>query len=106
MGAGPDSTGTSPQGNESYIYNPSGDYTNYFEMQFRDDKVVEMSTISAYFRYADLVSSGDSADTLTGNGFASTKPDTVMKREVRLSMPLWIIRAAVAYMVSRFLIRA
>lgn len=71
MGAGPDSTGTSPQGNESYIYNPSGDYTNYFEMQFRDDKVVEMSTISAYFRYADLVSSGDSADTLTGNGFTS-----------------------------------
>ena len=70
MGAAPDKTGKSPQGNSTYIYNPSGDYTNYVEIQFRSDKVVGMTTISAYFCYADLVSSQDSADALKGRGFS------------------------------------
>lgn len=69
-GAKPDRTGKSPKGLETYIYNPSGDYTNYFEMQFQDDKVVEMSTISPYFCYAGLVSSRDTVDTIKSNGFA------------------------------------
>lgn len=69
MGEAPDRTGTSPQGFESYVYNPSNDYVNYLEMQFKDDKVVEISTISAYFCYDSLVSSGDTAETLQGRGF-------------------------------------
>ena len=71
MGAAPDKTGTSPQGFDTYVYNPSDDYVNYLEMQFKDDKVVEISTISAYFCYDSLVSSGDTAETLLGRGFKS-----------------------------------
>lgn len=70
-GAKPDQTGKSPKGLETYIYNPSGDYTNYIEMQFKDDKVVEMSTISPYFCYAGIVSSKDSVDTIKANGFVA-----------------------------------
>lgn len=68
-GGKPDQTGKSPKGLETYIYNPSGNYTNYFEMQFMDDKVVEMSTISPYFCYAGIVSAGDTVNTIKTNGF-------------------------------------
>lgn len=66
MGAEPDYTGTSPQGMKTCMYNPSGDYLNLIEVQFKEDKVAEMSTISAYFRYADIVSSEDTDKTLSG----------------------------------------
>ena len=69
MGEAPDKTGTSPQGFDTYVYNPSNDYANYLEMQFKNDKVVEISTISAYFCYDSLVSSGDTTETLLGRGF-------------------------------------
>lgn len=68
-GGKPDQDGKSPGGLDTYIYNPSGDYTNYIEMRFQNDKVVEMSTISPYFCYAGIVSSRDSVDTIKSNGF-------------------------------------
>lgn len=71
VGAGPDQTGVSPWGCESYIYNPSGDYTNYIEIQFKNDKVVEMSTISPYFCYAGIVSSKDSVTAIKAKGFVA-----------------------------------
>ena len=63
--------GLSPQGNQSYVYNPGGDYSCLIEVQIRDDKVVEMSTISKNFSYGDILTSGDSFSTLTSNGFRS-----------------------------------
>lgn len=71
MGDEPDYTGTSPQGMETCMYNPSGDYFNLIEVQFQDEKVAELSTISAYFCYAGIVSSGDTADSLKADGFSS-----------------------------------
>ena len=63
--------GLSPQGNQSYVYNPGGDYSCLIEVQIRDGKVVEMSTISKNFSYGDILTSGDSFSTLTSNGFRS-----------------------------------
>ena len=48
-----------------------GDYSCLIEVQIRDDKVVEMSTISKNFSYGDILTSGDSFSTLTSNGFRS-----------------------------------
>lgn len=60
--------GTSPLGAgiESYMYNPSEDYSNLLEVQFKNDKVVEMSTISKYFCYESLVFAQGSASGLSG----------------------------------------
>ena len=60
--------GTSPLGTgiESYMYNPSEDYSNLLEVQFKNDKVVEMSTISKYFCYESLVFAQGSASGLSG----------------------------------------
>ena len=63
--------GLSPQGNQSYVYNPGGDYSCLIEVQIRDGKVVEMSTISKNFSYGDILTSGDSFSTLTSKGFRS-----------------------------------
>ena len=63
--------GLSPQGNQSYVYNPGGDYSCLIEVQIRDGKVVEMSTISKNFSYGDILTSGDSFSALTSNGFRS-----------------------------------
>lgn len=59
--------GTSPLGAgiESYMYNPSEDYSNLLEVQFKNDKVVEMSTISKYFCYESLVFAQGSASGLS-----------------------------------------
>lgn len=59
--------GTSPLGAgiESYMYNPSEDYSNLLEVQFKNDKVVEMSTISKYFCYESLVFAQGSASSLS-----------------------------------------
>ena len=62
--------GCSPQGNDSYLYNPGGDYSSLIEVQFRNDTVVEMSTFSRNFSYEGIVSSGDDIETLTKNGFS------------------------------------
>ena len=59
--------GTSPLGAgiESYMYNPSEDYSNLLEVQFKNDQVVEMSTISKYFCYESLVFAQGSASGLS-----------------------------------------
>lgn len=59
--------GTSPLGAgiESYMYNPSEDYSNLLEVQFKNDQVVEMSTISKYFCYESLVFAQGSASSLS-----------------------------------------
>lgn len=63
-----------PLGFDSYIYNPSLDYTNYTQVQFDNDKVVCISTMSKYFCYEGLVTSGvDTKDSLTEKGFKSMK---------------------------------
>ena len=63
-------TGTSPQNCESYVFNPEGKYSSLLEVQFKDDVVVEMSTISKNFSYGDIAKAGNSVSDLTGNGFA------------------------------------
>ena len=61
--------GCSPQGNDSYLYNPGGEYSSLIEVQFRNDTVVEMSTISGDFDYEGTVKAKDSISDLTNNGF-------------------------------------
>ena len=61
--------GCSPQGNASYLYNPGGEYSSLIEVQFRNDTVVEMSTISGDFDYEGTVKAKDSISNLTNNGF-------------------------------------
>ncbi len=71
LGDQPVLTGTSPQGNEAEMYNPSDNYLNLIEVQYRNDSVVEMSTISKYFCYEDLVQAEDDTDKLLSAGFSS-----------------------------------
>lgn len=72
LGGKPDRVEVSSMGYNSYIYNPSLDYTNYVQIQFEQDKVVCISTISNYFRYENLLSAGeDTESTLTQKGFSS-----------------------------------
>ncbi len=59
----------SPQGFDTFVYNPSNDYRNYMLVHFSGDQVVGMSTISRYFSYESLVFAGDDASTLKGKGF-------------------------------------
>lgn len=74
IGAKPDRTEASPLGFDSYIYNPSLDYSNYTQIQFDNDKVVCICTMSNYFRYENLVAAGeDTEDTLKSKGFKSMK---------------------------------
>ena len=61
--------GCSPQGNDSYLYNPGGEYSSLIEVQFRNDTVVEKSTISGDFDYEGTVKAKDSISDLTNNGF-------------------------------------
>ena len=72
VGGKPDRTETSPLNYSTYIYNPSMDYTNYTRIQFDNDKVVAIQTMSNYFCYEGLVTSGvDTAETLLEKGFKS-----------------------------------
>lgn len=71
VGAKADREEKTPLGFDAYIYNPSADYTNYLMVQFDNDSVVGMSTISSYFCYEGLFSAGDSFDDLRGKGFKS-----------------------------------
>ena len=59
----------SPQGFDTYVYNPSSDYRNYMLVYFSDNKVVGMSTISRYFSYEDLVFAGNDVSALSQKGF-------------------------------------
>lgn len=69
-GGKPDRIEKSPLGFDVYIYNPSGDYTNYMMLQFNGNKLVGMTTLSAYFTYESLLTSGvDTVSTLTTKGF-------------------------------------
>ena len=69
MGKGEMDMGTSPQGYQSYLYNPGELYTSLIEVQFDEDKVVELSTIGS-FSYGDYVQSGNTTSTLSSNGFS------------------------------------
>lgn len=72
LGGKPDRVDISSMGYNTYIYNPSLDYTNYVEIQFDQDKVVCISTISNYFRYENILSAGEDTEmTLTQKGFSS-----------------------------------
>ncbi len=72
LGGKPDRVDVSSMGYNSYIYNPSLDYTNYVQIQFDQDKVVCISTISNYFRYENILSAGEDTEmTLTQKGFSS-----------------------------------
>lgn len=77
IGAAPNRTEKSPLGFDVYIYNPSRDYTNYLLLQFDQGKVVGMSTISNYFTYEDMLTSGEQTGSdrtdLTGKGFSSMR---------------------------------
>lgn len=71
IGAEPDREEESPLGFDIYIYNPSMDYTNFLLIQFDHDKVAGMSTISNYFTYEDILTSGsESASDLSAKGFS------------------------------------
>lgn len=73
-GADPIREEFSPLGFDVYIYNPSGDYTNYLMLQFDQERLVGMTTLSPYFTYEGLLTSGtDTKDTLTGKGFSSIR---------------------------------
>ena len=61
--------GTSPQGYESYTFNPCDDFKKVIEVQFKNNVVVEMSTIGK-FSYGDNVQSGNTTSTLSSNGFS------------------------------------
>ncbi len=60
--------GTSPQGYESYTFNPGDDFKKVIEVQFKNNVVVEISTIGN-FSYGDYVQSGNTTSTLSSNGF-------------------------------------
>lgn len=75
-GAAPNRKETSPLGFDVYIYNPSNDYTNYLMLQFDGDKLVGMTTLSAYFTYEDKLTSGtDTSTTLSNKGFSGISGD-------------------------------
>lgn len=76
IGAGPDRMDESPQGFDTYVYNPSGDYTNYLLISFAEDKVVGMSTISKYFSYEDIVFGQNSSDSLIDSGWSTSSIGT------------------------------
>lgn len=61
--------GTSPQGYESYTFNLGDDFKKVIEVQFKNNVVVEMSTIGS-FSYGDDVQSGNTTSTLNSNGFS------------------------------------
>lgn len=61
--------GTSPQGYESYTFNPGDDFKKVIEVQFKNNVVVEMSTIGN-FSYGDNVQSGNTTSALSSNGFS------------------------------------
>lgn len=74
VGTTPDRIEKSPLGFDAYVYNPSKDYTNYLLLQFDQDKVVGMSTISGYFTYEDILTSGQQTESdLKTSGFTSMK---------------------------------
>ncbi len=61
--------GTSPQGYESYTFNPGDDFKKVIEVQFKNNVVVEMSTIGS-FSYGDDVQSGNTTSALSSKGFS------------------------------------
>ena len=62
-------SGTSPQGYESYTFNLGDDFKKVIEVQFKNNVVVEMSTIGK-FSYGNYVQSGNTTSTLNSNGFS------------------------------------
>lgn len=65
--------GISPQGYASYIYNPGNDYSCLVELQVKDGKLVELSTISKNFNYGGVAAAGNSIATLKANGFTAVE---------------------------------
>lgn len=65
--------GISPQGYASYIYNPGNDYSCLVELQVKDGKLVELSTISKNFNYGGIAAAGNSIATLKANGFTAVE---------------------------------
>ena len=61
--------GTSSQGYESYTFNPGDDFKKVIEVQFKNNVVVEMSTIGS-FSYGDDVQSGNTTSALSSKGFS------------------------------------
>ncbi len=61
--------GTSPQGYESYTFNLGDDFKKVIEVQFKNNVVVEMSTIGS-FSYGDDVQSGNTTSALSSKGFS------------------------------------
>jgi len=59
------------QGFDLYIYNPSGDYNNYFQVYVENGVVCGFVTISSYFAFDSYVKSNDTTDTLSKNGFTA-----------------------------------
>ena len=65
--------GISPQGYASYIYNPGNDYSCLVELQVKDGKLVELSTISKNFNYGGIAAAGNSIAALKANGFTAVE---------------------------------
>ena len=65
--------GISPQGYASYVYNPGNDYSCLVELQVKDGKLVELSTISKKFNYGGIAAAGNSIATLKANGFTAVE---------------------------------
>ena len=65
--------GISPQGYASYVYNPGNDYSCLVELQVKDGKIVELSTISKNFNYGGIAAAGNSIATLKANGFTAVE---------------------------------
>lgn len=65
--------GISPQGYASYVYNPGNDYSCLVELQVKDGKIVELSTISKKFNYGGIAAAGNSIATLKANGFTAVE---------------------------------
>lgn len=65
--------GISPQGYASYVYNPGKDYSCLVELQVKDGKLVELSTISKNFNYGGIAAAGNSIATLKANGFTAVE---------------------------------
>lgn len=65
--------GISPQGYASYVYNPGNDYSCLVELQVKDGKLVELSTISKNFNYGGIAAAGNSITTLKANGFTAVE---------------------------------
>ncbi len=62
---------TAVQGFKVYVFNPSGDYTNYLQVYVDSDVVIGMATVSSYFAFDSFVKSNDDSTTLSANGFSS-----------------------------------